>query len=105
MRKHFLLLLITSLVIINSSCVKKIKDNYVSNQKLKVSLQQILDKHLAAYKTKFPGKNIGFGLYVKSAGGYTKGGSFGSYPNEYVSSGFPEAYGADIYFRAGSNTK
>ncbi len=106
MRKHFLLLLITSLVIINSSCVKKIKDNYVSNQKLKVTLQKILDKHLAAYQTKFPGKNIGFGLYVKSADNHLKGGgSLTSYPNEYVSSGFPEAYGADIQFRAGSNTK
>ncbi len=105
MRKRFLLLLVAGLVIFNSGCVKKIKDNYVSNQKLKESLQRILDKHLATYQTEFPGKDIGFGLYVKSAGGYAKGGSLGSYPNEYVSSGFPKEYGANIQFRAGSNTK
>jgi len=74
MRKQIFLLLITGLVIINSGCVKHIKDNYVDNQKLKENLQGILDKHLAAYQTKFPGKNIGFGLYVKSAGSSVKGG-------------------------------
>ena len=102
MRKQFFLLLITSLAIIN---ISYIKNNSKSNQKLKVNLQKILDQHLASYQTKFPGKTIGLGLYVKSADGHAKGGSSDSYPNEYVSSGFPEKYGAAIHFKGASTTK
>ncbi|HZG23177.1 MAG TPA: serine hydrolase domain-containing protein [Chitinophagaceae bacterium] len=68
---------------------------------LKENLQQILDKQLARYKDTFPGKAVGFGLYIKSAGG-----SHGrSGQDVYVSSGFPKEYGEAVQFRGASTTK
>jgi CubicO group peptidase (beta-lactamase class C family) len=96
MRKQFFLFIFIVLII-NSGC----KKNHFEKLYLKENLQQILDKQLARYKDKFPGKTIGFGLYVKSAGG-----SHGqSRQSVYVSSGFPKEYGEAIHFRGASTTK
>ncbi|HLL41480.1 MAG TPA: serine hydrolase domain-containing protein [Segetibacter sp.] len=101
MRKQFFLFIFIVLII-NSGC----KKNHFEKLYLKENLQQILDKQLASYKDKFPGKTIGFGLYVKSAGNNVKGGgSSSSYPNVYVSSGFTKEYGEAIHFRGASTTK
>jgi D-alanyl-D-alanine carboxypeptidase len=98
MRKQFFLFIFIALII-NSGC----KKNPIAKLYLKESLQQILDKNLADYKTKWPGKPIGFGLYVKKAGSGGKSQSGGQ--NVYVSSGFPKEYGDDIQFRGASTTK
>lgn len=78
--------------------------NPVSEHFLKNDLQEILDRHLATYRPMFQGKTIGLGLYVKGATSNAKGGD-NTYPNVYVSSGFPEAYGDHIHFRGASVTK
>lgn len=93
MRKQFMLLIFTVLVI-SSGC----KKNPTTKPDLKESLQQTLDRHLAHYKGKFPGKTIGFGLYIKST-------EKGNYQDIYVSSGFPKEYGDAIQFRGASTTK
>jgi D-alanyl-D-alanine carboxypeptidase len=98
MRNQIFLLLFAGLFIMNSGCKKY---NHHTKQKLDVKLQQLLDEKLARYKDKFPGKNIGLGLYVKSAGG----GHGQSGENVYVSSGFPKEYGEAIQFRGASTTK
>jgi D-alanyl-D-alanine carboxypeptidase len=95
MRNQFFLLPFAGLLVINSGITK---DNYQDKQKLKEDLQKILDHHLTNYNAKFPGKTIGFGLYVKGAGN-------SDHPNVYVSSGFPEEYGDAIQFRGASTTK
>src|SRR5215212_7742703 len=93
MRKQFFLLVIIVLII-SSGC----KKNPVARLYLKEDLQQILDKHLANFKGKFHGRDIGFGLYLKST-------DKSHYQNLYVSSGFPKEYGEDIHFRGASTTK
>ena len=93
MRKQSFLLVFIVLII-NSGC----KKNPIGELLLKEDLQQTLDKYLARYNQKFAGKNIGFGLYVKSTGK-------SNYQNLYVSSGFPKEYGEDIQFRGASTTK
>jgi D-alanyl-D-alanine carboxypeptidase len=99
MRKNFSLLLISGLfIVINNGC----KKDYWNKHNLKADLQEILDQQQALYKTKFPGKTIGFGLYVKSA---ESGGHGQSSQDVYVSSGFPKSYGEDIHFRGASTTK
>ncbi len=86
------------MLLINTGCQK----NTFPKPELKESLQKILDKDLVDYKTKYPGKPIGFGLYVKEAGSFGHGQSS---EDVYVSSGFPEAYGENIQFRGASTTK
>jgi D-alanyl-D-alanine carboxypeptidase len=93
MRNQFFLLIFI-LVVITSGC----KKNLVAKLDLKERLQQTLDSHLAHFNQKFPGKNIGFGLYLKSS-------SKINYQNLYVSSGFPKDYGENIHFRGASATK
>ncbi|MEO5889362.1 MAG: serine hydrolase domain-containing protein [Ferruginibacter sp.] len=93
MRKQVFLSFII-LLIINSGC----KKNPYNDHHLKADLQKVLDKHLANFKSKFPGKQIGFGLYIKGPGK-------SDVNNVYISSGFPEAYGSAIQFRGASTTK
>jgi D-alanyl-D-alanine carboxypeptidase len=101
MRKQFFLLLMVG-VIITNGC-KKNHHHHPGKGNLKENLQKILDKHLVDYKAKFPGKPIGFGLYVKEAG---SGGKIQSGGHDvYVSSGFPKEYGDQIQFRGASTTK
>lgn len=69
---------------------------------LKKDLQGIINKNLAVYKAKFPGKPVGIGLYVKEAGGNSHGQSS---QDIYVASGFPEAYQESVQFRGASTTK
>lgn len=69
---------------------------------LRESLQKIVDGQLLNFKGKFPGKAIGLGLYVKGSGSNSHGQTS---QNQYVSSGFPEAYGENIHFRGASTTK
>ena len=97
MRKQLFLYFIIVLLI-NTGC----KKNPIGKIDLKEDLQEILDKNLADYNTKFPGKPIGLGLYVKEAG---KASHFESNLDVYVSSGFPETYGANVQFRGASTTK
>ncbi|MEO5996623.1 MAG: serine hydrolase domain-containing protein [Chitinophagaceae bacterium] len=97
MRKQFILLFIIVLFI-NTGC----KKNPTGKINLKESLQKILDENVPAYKAKFPGKPIGFGLYVKKAGSFGHGKSS---QDVYVSSGFPQNYGENIQFRGASTTK
>ncbi len=99
MRKQFFLLLIVGFIITNGC--KKDHHDHPGKGHLKENLQQILDKHLVDYKAKFPGKPIGFGLYVKEGGS----GKIQSGQDVYVSSGFPEEYGANVQFRGASTTK
>lgn len=94
MRKQFPLLLIVGLIIA-SGCKKY---HHHDNSDLKQRLQKTLDQQLAHYRDTFPGKTIGFGLYVKSTGK-------NHYRDLYVSSGFPKEYGEAIHFRAASTTK
>jgi D-alanyl-D-alanine carboxypeptidase len=61
-------------------------------------LQKILEEHLARFKKKFNGKDIGFGMYLKRTGN-------GPFRDIYVSSGFPGEYGDSIHFRGASTTK
>src|SRR4028119_168397 len=97
MRKQFFLFIFIVLII-NSGC----KKNPISKLYLEQNLQRIVDKNLAQYKTKFPGKPIGFGLYLKEGG---SGGKSQSGRDVYVSSGFPKEYGDHIHFRGASTTK
>ncbi len=101
MRKQFFLLFIVG-SIITTGCKKSSPDNHGAGN-LKESLQKILDKDLVAYKAKFPGKPVGFGLYVKQAASGGKIQTSGQ--DVYVSSGFPKEYGDDIQFRGASTTK
>ena len=101
MRKLFFLLLIVGFII-TSGCKKEHCD-HPGKGNLKESLQKILDKDLVAYQAKFPGKPVGFGLYVKEAGSGGKIQSGGQ--DIYVSSGFPKKYDENIQFRGASTTK
>jgi D-alanyl-D-alanine carboxypeptidase len=97
MRTSFFFLLFISGLLGITGC----KKNPYDKADLKGNLQQILDKQSARYRDSFPGKNVGFGLYIKSNGG----GHGQSGQNVYVSSGFPKEYGEAIQFRAASTTK
>lgn len=99
MRKQYFLFF-TIVLLINTGC--KRDHLYEPKHDLKEDLQGVLNKNLAVYKAKFPGKPVGFGLYVKEAGSRGHGQSR---QDVYVSSGFPEAYGADVQFRGASTTK
>src|SRR3982750_3928346 len=96
MPRLLMLPLFAGLFILTSS--GSIIQNHDDKEKIKEKLGEILRNHLAANRAKFPGKAIGFALYVKSAG---KSNS----PDIFVSSGFPQAYGASIQFRAASTSK
>jgi D-alanyl-D-alanine carboxypeptidase len=87
------------IVLISSSGCKK---SMSLKPDLKETLQGIINKNLAEYKAKFPDQAIGLGLYVKEAG---KATHLKSTQDIYVSSGFPESYGADVHFRGASTTK
>ena len=97
MRKQLLFCSI-AVLFISTSC-KKVTP---PKPDLRESLQKIVDEQLINFKGKFPGKMIGFGLYVKQAGGSSHGQTS---QNQYVSSGFPESYGDNIHFRGASTTK
>ena len=103
MRNQLLLVLIGGLLIISTGCKKDSHDKQV----LEESLQKILDQHLASFKARFPGKDIGFGLYAKSPDNNNSIKLLGNSNkvDVYVSSGFPKAYGKDVHFRAASTTK
>lgn len=91
--------LLALLVLVTTNGCKK--DDLVKHN-LKANLQKILDQQQALYAKQFPGKQIGFGLYVKSK---ENGGHGQSGHDVYVSSGFPESYGENIHFRGASTTK
>jgi D-alanyl-D-alanine carboxypeptidase len=92
------LLFVFIVLVISNGCKKVDPDKH----NLKTNLQKILDQQQALYAKQFPGKTIGFGLYVKSAG---SGGHGQSNKDVYVSSGFPKSYGDDVHFRGASTTK
>lgn len=91
MYKHPVLSLIISLLFfMNTGCNK----THNTDTHLQENLQKLLAQNLESYKAQFPGKTIGYGLYIK-----------GPSANVYASSGFPEAMGENIHFRGASTTK
>lgn len=91
MCKKSLLLIISCFLISISTGCRKDSD---SSEQIQENLQQILTQRLETYQKQFPGKAIGFGLYIKGPNG-----------NIYVSSGFPKEMGENIHFRGASTSK
>jgi D-alanyl-D-alanine carboxypeptidase len=89
MPKKFTFLLLFSFFIF-SSCGKETTRIEVSKE----PFQAILDKKIKPYQAVMQGKAIGIGLYIK-----------GEKLDLYVSTGLPEAYQENIYFRGASTTK
>lgn len=89
-KRPFLTIIIILSFFTNSGFDKK---NY-TNEPLKEGLQKLLTQHLEPYKAQFPGKTIGYGLYIKGPTG-----------DVYASSGFPEKMGMNIHFKGASTTK
>lgn len=90
MKKSFYFFLTCFLsLLMSSSC----RNTELAENNLREDLQSMLARHLENYKNDFPGKTVGFGLYVKGSGEY------------YASAGFPQQMGENIHFRGASVTK
>lgn len=99
MRNLFLLIVIIC-SLISTGC--KRDQPSAPGKDLKKDLQEIINRNLAVYQAKFPGKPVGMGLYIKESGTKSHGQNS---QDIYISSGFPEAYKADVHFRGASTTK
>ena len=78
------------LILISTGC----RNDVDTSGQLQENVQQMLTQRLEKYKTQFPGKEIGFGFYIKGPDG-----------NVYASSGYPAAMGENVHFRGASTTK